>query len=93
VLERKIAPLLKRPVGRPLGKISQEVVARDGEGQKDGVTMLPAAAREPPRAHLDQVRRRHERDLSRGLGRAPLPDALARKYPAADREWGWQCLA
>jgi integrase len=21
---------------------------------------------------------------------APLPDALARKYPNADREWGWQ---
>ena len=24
------------------------------------------------------------------LGRAPLPGALARKYPNADREWGWQ---
>jgi hypothetical protein len=32
----------------------------------------------------------HERDRSRGLGRAPLPDAVARKYPAAEREWGWQ---
>jgi len=21
---------------------------------------------------------------------APLPDALVRKYPNADREWGWQ---
>ncbi len=29
-------------------------------------------------------------DLKRGLGRAPLPDALLRKYPNADREWGWQ---
>jgi integrase len=36
------------------------------------------------------VRRLHQWDLSRGLGRAPLPDALARKYLAADREWGWQ---
>jgi hypothetical protein len=25
-----------------------------------------------------------------GLGRAPLPDALARKYPGADRQWIWQ---
>ncbi len=23
-------------------------------------------------------------------GRAPLPDALARKYPDADRQWAWQ---
>jgi site-specific recombinase XerD len=32
----------------------------------------------------------HEADLARGLGRAPLPHALARKYPNADREWAWQ---
>jgi integron integrase len=70
--------------------LRQEVLVRDGKGQKDRVTILPAAVREPLRAHLDAVRRLHQRDLSRGLGRAPLPDALARKYPAADREWGWQ---
>jgi integrase len=28
--------------------------------------------------------------LKGGLGRAPLPEALVRKYPNADREWGWQ---
>jgi len=27
---------------------------------------------------------------ARALGRAPLPGALARKYPSADRQWGWQ---
>jgi integron integrase len=70
--------------------VRQEVLVRDGKGQKDRVTMLPAAVRPPLLAHLDQVQRWHEHDLSRGLGRAPLPDALARKYPAADREWGWQ---
>jgi integrase len=32
----------------------------------------------------------HERDLSQGAGRTVLPDALSRKYPNADREWGWQ---
>jgi integrase len=31
-----------------------------------------------------------ERDLRAGLGRVQLPDALARKYPNADREFGWQ---
>ena len=26
----------------------------------------------------------------KGLGRAPLPDARARKYPNPDRQWVWQ---
>jgi site-specific recombinase XerD len=68
--------------------LRREALARDGKGQKDRATMLPAAAREPLRAHLDAVRRLHQRDRSRGPG-AP-PDALARKDPAADREWGRQ---
>jgi integrase len=29
-------------------------------------------------------------DLAAGYGRVTLPDALTRKYPNADREWGWQ---
>ena len=29
-------------------------------------------------------------DLANGYGEALLPDALARKYPNAGREWGWQ---
>jgi len=40
--------------------------------------------------HLARVGRPHEDDLRRGLGRAPLPDAVARKYPNADRQWAWQ---
>ena len=52
--------------------------------------MLPDTLREPLQEHLRRVRRRHEADLAAGLGRVPLPDALARKYPNADRTWGWQ---
>lgn len=37
-----------------------------------------------------KVREWHEADLADGFGEAPLPDALARKYPGAGREWGWQ---
>jgi integrase len=32
----------------------------------------------------------HDADLKAGFGRVPLPDALARKYPNAMTEWGWQ---
>jgi hypothetical protein len=41
-------------------------------------------------AHLGRVRRLHASDVAAGFGRVLLPDALARKYPNADREWGWQ---
>ena len=32
----------------------------------------------------------HEGDLRRGLGSTYLPFALARKFPSAGMEWGWQ---
>jgi integron integrase len=67
-----------------------EIVVREGKGNKDRVTMLPSAVKETLAAHLARVRRLHEGDLRAGLGRVALPDALARKYPNADREWGWQ---
>ena len=67
-----------------------ETTVRDGKGRKDLVTMLPAALPQPLQERLRRVRQQHEEDLRAGLGEAPLPDALARKYPNAAREWGWQ---
>jgi integron integrase len=66
------------------------IVVRNGKGAKDRVTMLPAAVKEDLTRHLDAVQRLHGRDLARGAGWVELPDALARKYPNAGREWGWQ---
>ncbi len=60
-----------------------EITVRDGKGQKHRVTLLPASCRQPVLDHLSRVGQLHEADLRRGLGRAPLPDALARKYPSA----------
>lgn len=42
------------------------------------------------RRHLREVERLHKKDLEEGFGRVYLPYALARKYPSAPREWGWQ---
>ena len=67
-----------------------EILVGEGKGNKDRVTMLPAAVKEPLLRHLGRVRRLHERDVQAGLGRVQLPSALARKYPHADREWGRQ---
>jgi integron integrase len=69
-----------------------EILVRHGKGGRDRVTVLPGAAAAPLAAHLEGVRRRHAADLAAGYGAAHLPDALARKYPGAGREWGWQWL-
>jgi integrase len=63
----------------------RELVVRRGKGQKDRRTVLPGVLVEPLRNHLASVRVRHEDDLGRGLGAVALPDAIARKYPAAPR--------
>lgn len=68
----------------------REIVIREAKGFKDRVTMLPASLAAPLTAHLARVRLLHEADLRRGLGRVYLPYALARKYPNANRDWGWQ---
>jgi integron integrase len=67
-----------------------QVVVREGKGFKDRVTVLPESLKTPLGEHLKRVKLLHEKDLAEGNGRVYLPYALSQKYPAADREWGWQ---
>ena len=67
-----------------------EIRLRDGKGGKDRVTVLQGIVQDALWQQLREARCQHENDLVQGLGRAPLPDALVRKYPNADREWAWQ---
>ena len=68
----------------------RRITVREGKGGKDRVTVLPERVASTLKQHLDGVRRLHQRDIALGLGRVELPHAVARKYPDADREWGWQ---
>ena len=68
------------------------ITVRDGKGAKDRVTMLPVNLAAPLQLHLEKIRAQHEQDLAEGWGMVHLPDALARKYPNAAREWAWQYL-
>jgi len=67
-----------------------EIVVREGKGAKDRVTMLPVSAVDALKLHLKRVKALHESDLAEGYGKVYLPFALAKKYPNAAREWGWQ---
>ena len=52
--------------------------------------MLPAAVKTDLAAHIQRAREQHQADLRQGAGWVELPWALARKYPNAGRESGWQ---
>src|SRR5262245_30907500 len=66
------------------------ITVRDGKGAKDRVTMLPVKLAAALERHLQKVKAQHDQDLEDGFGEVYLPNALARKYPKAAREWVWQ---
>ena len=67
-----------------------QIVVRDGKGKKDRITVLPDGIKADIEIHLQYVKRIHQQDLCRGFGRVYLPNALERKYPSANKQWGWQ---
>ena len=67
-----------------------EITVRDGKGGKDRHTVLPRKLVEPLQREVERARTLHQLDLQDGFGEVWLPFALARKYPNAPREFGWQ---
>lgn len=68
----------------------KQITVRNGKGEKDRVTMLPERIIADLQKHLVKVKEQHEKDLGKGYGTVYLPYALAKKYPNANKEWGWQ---
>lgn len=68
----------------------REILVRDGKGGKDRVTVLPENLILPLQQQIGAAWALHDRDLAAGFGRVWLPNALAVKYPNADRTRGWQ---
>lgn len=68
----------------------QQILIRDGKGQKDRITVMPRNFQDELLAHLKKVKKIHEQDLQQGYGEVFLPSALSRKYPNAAKEWAWQ---
>lgn len=66
------------------------IVVRSGKGGGDRAVTLPDELTLPLRRHLQSVKLTHEIDLTAGFGAVFLPDALARKYPRAPKQWAWQ---
>jgi integrase len=56
----------------------QQIVVRDGKGNKDRVTVLPVSAIEPLRLHLQTVRTLHRQDRDK-IRRGDVHAALSRE--------------
>jgi integrase len=67
-------------------------VVRDGKGNRDRITVLPASLVPALQEQLRHARKLHEFDLAEGYGEAAMPYALVRKYPGVTRSWAWQYL-
>lgn len=67
-----------------------QISVREAKGNKDRITMLPESIVPALKNHLLHVKQLFESDVKNGFGRVYLPNALERKYPNANRQWGWQ---
>lgn len=65
------------------------LMVRSGKGDKDRLTLLPSRLTAELNGHLTTVRRLFEEDRALGRPGVPLPSALVRKYPDADKRWEW----
>lgn len=69
-----------------------QIIVRSGKGDKDRITILPQKLKKSLQIQIDKVRLQHLQDIDDGYGTVYLPYALAKKYPNAEKELGWQYL-
>ncbi len=67
-----------------------QIIVREGKGEKDRVVPLPEKYRTELSLQIEKAHEIHQQDLAKGAGSVYLPEALARKYPTANKEFLWQ---
>ena len=65
------------------------LILRAAKGDKDRETLFPESLQKDLREHLESIRPLYDGDRVTGVEGVRMPDALARKYPNASKEWGW----
>ena len=66
------------------------IYVRAGKGNKDRITLFPKSIQSELKNQLNLVKQIHEQDLDIGYGSVYLPNALARKYQNAEKDFRWQ---
>jgi integron integrase len=70
----------------------KQIIVHNGKGNKDRITTLSNQILPELKTHLQKVKLIHQQDLKNNDGAVYLPYALAKKYPAAAKEWNWQYI-
>ena len=70
----------------------RQLTVREGKGDRERVTVLPAKVAKQLPEWKEVVRQIHEKDRAEGVPGVYLPGALARKLPNAGTEWKWMWL-
>jgi integron integrase len=68
----------------------RQIAVRNAKGAKDRMVPLPEALHAALGEHLAKARALFEEDRRLGVADVYLPNALAKKYPNAPKEWIWQ---
>lgn len=68
----------------------QQILVREAKGKKDRIVPIPSKLIEKLKTQINEAKQQHTEDLAAGFGTVYLPDALARKYPNAEKEFRWQ---
>jgi len=68
------------------------IVVRAAKGDKDRYVPLPMRFRDELRLWLERRHVLYEADRARNMHEVDVPYALARKYPNAPFDWGWQYM-
>ncbi len=68
----------------------RQILVRQGKGNKDRRTMIPAALVAPLREAIRTSVEQHTADLAAGQAWVAIPPGIARKYPNAGRDVAWQ---
>lgn len=68
----------------------RRIVVRCAKNDKDRYVPLPKSDEQPLREWLARRRELFKSDKARNMHEVEVPYALARKYPSAPFDWGWQ---
>ena len=68
------------------------IIVRQGKGRKDRSTLLPQSLIPHLKDQIKKVKALHKYDLASGYGEVYLPNAMAKKYPNAAKEFKWQYI-
>lgn len=68
----------------------QQIIVHEAKGKKDRVVPIPQKLIDALQQQILKVRNLHAEDLAQGFGKVYIPEALARKYKNAEKEFRWQ---